>query len=230
MAGGVGVGKSSAAEAIARSLALESVSVEVLGGDCFLHTNEELSASGLTMRKGFPESFDNEALEACLRRLKARGSPPDQEAGGGCGRLGPGAIEVPVYSHVLYDRVPGQLRTLDPTDVVIVEGVNALQPPVLHHLDLSVYVDAKEADMRRWFVERFVELCEAAKGDRRSFYAMFASLPADELRSIGDSAWTEINAVNLHDHILPTRERASFVVQKDRDHSVRIVRSDRTVL
>ena len=205
IAGGVGVGKSTAAAAVRGHLDEASVAVEVVCTDAFLLPNVELVARGISMRKGFPESFDASAFDACLAALEA-------------GRSG---IEIPVYSHATYDRAPGEVQVLKPADVVIVEGVNALQSPVVEHLDLAVYIDADEADMRIWFVDRFLALCEAASSDETSFYRGFAGMTREQQGEIAEWTWNEINAVNLHDFIAPSRSRATWVVSKRRDHSIR---------
>ena len=205
IAGGVGVGKSTAAALVREHLDAASVRVEVVCTDAFLLPNAELEARGISMRKGFPESFDAPAFDACLTALEA-------------GRSG---VEIPVYSHATYDLAPGEVQVLGPADVVIVEGVNALQSPVIEHLDLTVYIDADEADMRRWFVDRFLALCEAAIADETSFYRGFAGMTREQQREIAAWTWREINAVNLHDHIAPTRSRARWVISKRRDHSIR---------
>ena len=205
IAGGVGVGKSTAAAVVREHLDAASVPVEVVCTDAFLLPNAELVACGITMRKGFPESFDAPAFDACLAALEA-------------GRSG---IEIPVYSHATYDRAPGEVQVLGPADVVIVEGVNALQSPVVEHLDLAVYIDAEEADMRICFVDRFLAFCEAAIADETSFYRGFAGMTREQQGEIAEWTWNEINAVNLHDFIAPSRSRATWVVSKRRDHSIR---------
>jgi type I pantothenate kinase len=205
IAGGVGVGKSTAAATVREHLVAASVPVEVVCTDAFLLPNAELESRGISMRKGFPESFDAPALAACLSALEA----------------GRSVVEIPVYSHATYDRAPDEVQLLGRADVVIVEGVNALQPPVVDHLDLAVYIDADEADMRIWFVDRFLALCEAAIADETSFYRGFAGMTREQQRGIADWTWREINAVNLRDHIAPSRSRADWVLSKRRDHSIR---------
>lgn len=205
IAGGVCVGKSTAAAAVRAHLVAASVPVEVVCTDAFLLPNAELEARGISMRKGFPGSFDAAAFDACLDALES----------------GRSAVELPVYSHATYDRSPDEVQVIGPADVVIVEGVNALQPPVVDHLDLSVYIDADEADMQLWFVDRFLALCEAATADETSFYRGFAGMTEEQRRGIADWTWREINAVNLRDHIAPSRRRATWVLSKRRDHSIR---------
>jgi len=203
--GGVAAGKSTTADAVRRHLEDGGCSVALLATDAFLWPNAELERRGLTMRKGFPESYDVEALVAALRDLLA-------------GR----AVAAPVYSHRTYDRVPDEVHRLDPaTDVVVVEGVNVLQPEVAAELTASVYVEAAEEDAQRWFFRRFLELCEAAKDDADSFYAPLASLGEGVRRSVADAAWEGVNLVNLREHIAPTRTRATWVLRKGPDHQVR---------
>jgi type I pantothenate kinase len=204
VAGGVAAGKSTTADAVRRHLEAGGCTVALLATDAFLWPNEELERRGLTMRKGFPESYDVGGLVAALRDLRA-GRP----------------VEAPVYSHRTYDRLPGEVHRLDPaTDVVVVEGVNALQPEVAAELTVSVYVDATEEDARRWFFRRFVELCEAAKDDPSSFYAPLAFLDERVRRTVADAAWEGVNLVNLREHIAPTRARATWVLRKGPDHAV----------
>jgi type I pantothenate kinase len=201
--GGVAAGKTTTAEKLRHLLEAEGHRVDVLGTDAFLLPNAVLDERSLAMRKGFPESFDTPALDACLRTLGAGGT-----------------VEIPVYSHETYDRVPGEGRVLGGSDVVVIEGVNALQPPVVDHLDLSVYVDADEADLQAWFLERFVALCELATPGDGTFYGGLASLPRASRLRIARTAWDEINAVNLRDHIAPSAARATYVLRKGRDHTV----------
>jgi type I pantothenate kinase len=204
ISGGVGVGKTMTAERIRAHLAATSVPVEVVSTDAFLLPNVELEREGLGMRKGFPESFDTAAIDLFFGTLASDDT----------------AAEVPVYSHATYDRVPGATRVLEPADVVVIEGVNALQSPVVDDLDLSVYVDADEDDMEVWFVARFLELCELARDDATSFYRGFTGMSVAQQRGIAEWTWREINLVNLRDHIAPSKARATWVLTKRRDHSV----------
>jgi type I pantothenate kinase len=204
IAGGVGVGKSTTAELVREQLAAASVAVEVVGTDAFLLPNDELERRDLSMRKGFPESFDTDALAAFVDAVEA----------------GTGEVVVPVYSHETYDRVPGGLRVVARADVVVIEGVNALQPPVVDHLDVALYIDAAEDDMRQWFVDRFLALCALARDDETSFYRGFAGMSEEQQRGIAEWTWREINLVNLRDHIAPTKDRATIVLSKRFDHSV----------
>ncbi len=205
VAGGVAAGKSTTADALRRHLEAGGCTVQLLATDAFLWPNDELERRGLTMRKGFPESYDVEHLVAALRDLRA-------------GR----AVEVPVYSHRTYDRLPGEAQRLDPaTDVVVVEGVNVLQPEVAAELSASVYVDADEGDARTWFLRRFMALCDAARDDPSSFYAPLGALGEEVRRTVADAAWEGVNAVNLREHIAPTRARATWVLRKGPDHGVR---------
>ncbi|HVF32509.1 MAG TPA: hypothetical protein VM933_05690 [Acidimicrobiales bacterium] len=197
VAGAVAVGKSTFAKALAA--ALDPVAVEVVATDGFLRPNAELAAEGLLAQKGFPASYDVAALTGFLDDLRA-------------GRL----AEAPVYSHVTYDRVPGEARRVDAAtvEVLVLEGVNALQPAVAERLDLRVYVDADEPLVRSWYVQRFLEMIEAAEADEASFYRGFVALDPEARRSLADSVWEGVNLVNLTEHILPTREHADLVLAK----------------
>jgi len=205
--GGVAAGKSTTADALRHHLEAAGRTVGLLATDAFLWPNAELERRALTMRKGFPDSYDVEGLVAALRELRA-------------GRT----VELPVYSHRTYDRVAGDTSVIEgTTDVVVVEGVNALQPEVAAELDASVYVDAEEADARTWFVRRFDELCDGAQDDPGSFYAPLAGVDDDVRHRVADAAWDGINLVNLREHIAPTRPRATWVLRKGPDHAVRSI-------
>jgi type I pantothenate kinase len=201
LAGSVAVGKSTAAQALAALLSARpgSPAVEVVSTDGFLLPNSVLSARGLAMRKGFPESYDADLVARVFGELAA-------------GR----EVAVPRYSHEVYD-VAGEPQLLARPDAVIVEGVNALAPAF--GCALGIYLDADAGDIRRWFVDRFASLVERGSG----FYAQWAGLGADEVRSLAESVWDQVNLVNLEEHILATRWTADIVVRKGSDHSVSAV-------
>ena len=206
VSGAVGIGKSTTAAILTEELTALGATTEVIATDGFLLPTAELERRGLGMRKGFPESYDAALLADVLRRLRA----------------GERDVVVPVYSHEIYDRVDGPGRMLGAADVVVVEGVNALQPPAVDLLDVALYLEADEADLRRWFTERFLVLCAEADADpaRPSFYRMFAGMEESQRRELADATWVHINGVNLRDHIGPSRNRASHVLRKSGDHSV----------
>lgn len=195
--GGVAVGKSTAAAAVAELLAPGRV--EVVATDGFLHPNVVLDARGILHRKGFPESYDTDAVGAFLDAVR-RGDPE---------------IDVPVYSHVTYD-VLGEHRRIAPPAVLVLEGVNALQ--FSDRLDVPVYLNASEAAMQEWYLLRFLELCDAPPPG--SFYAQFRDLDVDARREFGRKVWTGVNLVNLRECIRPTLTRAQVVVEKRDDHTV----------
>ena len=207
VAGAVAVGKTTIVAALAEGLARAERSVRVLSTDAFLLPNDVLIARGLLMRKGFPESYDADAIGAALGALRA----------------GASAV-VPVYSHDTYDRVPAATDTIAPADVVLIEGIVALQPPTADHLDLAIYVDADETDVREWFVTRFARLTAAATTDPASFYHRFAALPPEQVRQLALATWEAINGPNLHEHIAPSAARADVVVRKAADHAIAALR------
>ncbi len=207
VSGAVAVGKSTVAQELAREMSNRGFSARVVATDAFLLPNKVLSERGLTYKKGFPESFDLELLIGFLRRVKA----------------GEQGITIPVYSHVIYDVVTGEAESIDTGDVIVLEGVIALQEPVATMLDLAIYIDAAEEDVRSWFVTRFNDLTEAARDDPSAFYHAFAGMASDEIEAVAHGAWDHINAVNLRDHIAPSRANAHIVVSKAADHSVRSI-------
>ena len=203
IAGGVGVGKTTLANTLAEHLAANGTSALVLATDNFLFPNAELAARGLLMQKGFPATYDLETLRTTIATLRS-GEP----------------AVVPVYDHQTYDIVDERVR-VDPTDVLLLEGVNVLQPDLLDVIDLPVYIDVDVTHARAWFFQRFATLCERGEG----FYASFASMSPDERDGIAESAWSGINLVNLEEHIEPTRRGAKVVIRKDADHSIAEVRA-----
>lgn len=207
VSGAVAVGKSTVAARLAEDVAERGRRVHVVATDAFLYPNAILHERGLSLRKGFPETYDFDAMMRFLTAIRA-GAP---------------RVEVPVYSHAAYDIVADEWTTIENADVVLLEGVVALQPPVVDALDASIYVDADESHVRGWFVTRFLALTEAAKRDQSSFYRIFAGMTPDEVRRIAEDTWESINGVNLREHIAPSRERATFVVEKSSDHSVKRV-------
>jgi type I pantothenate kinase len=200
--GAVAVGKSTLAAALVHELA--PLRVEVVATDGFLLPNDELGRLGLLMQKGFPATYDAGALAQFLADLRATGR-----------------AEAPVYSHATYDRVPGEVRVVEGADVVIVEGVNALQPELASNVDLAVYLDADEPHVRRWYVDRFLEQIVLAESDETSFYARFVGLDDAGRRSMATSVWEAVNLVNLTEHIEPTRANAHVVLVKDEGHRFR---------
>jgi type I pantothenate kinase len=212
VAGAVAVGKTTTVRAMAIGLESCGRSVRVVSTDAFLLPNRVLNERGLLMRKGFPESYDADAIGAALSRLRAGET-----------------AQVNVYSHDAYDILAGVTESVAPADVVFVEGVVALQEPTVGHLDLRVYVDAPEVRVRQWFVERFVRLVEAGTTDASSFYHRFSGMPGEQVRQLAEAAWDTINGPNLHDHIAPSAASADIVVLKAEDHSIADLRVTRRV-
>jgi len=208
IAGAVAVGKSALARALEVALADGSHAVVIVSTDGFLLPNETLTAAGLQARKGFPESYDSGRLSAFLADLRA----------------GLGEVLVPVYSHEQYDVIAGEHLVVRSPDIVVIEGVNALQHPIVEALDLAVYVDADERDVLAWYVRRFEQL-RGADLDAHPFYAQFRSLGDDDLRRVAELVWREVNGPNLRANILPSRAAADVVVRKGADHAVESVSS-----
>lgn len=198
VAGGVAVGKSTLARTIAEGLEARSLPTQIVATDGFLKPNVELEAAGLGMKKGFPETYDTGALHGFLADLAA----------------GRGAAS-PVYSHVTYDIVPGEVRTVAASGVVIVEGINVLQTPQARgQFGLSIYVDADPAHAKGWYLARLHGIIAA---DPESF---FARLDAERRDAMFEAAWTHLNLVNLNQHIAPTMAFADVVVRKAQDHAL----------
>lgn len=214
IAGSVAVGKSTTARLLRTLLARwpDHPSVDLVTTDGFLYPREELVRRGLMHRKGFPESYDRRALLRFVTEVKS----------------GAEKVSAPVYSHLAYDIVPGLEQVVRRPDILIIEGLNVLQPgprlTVSDLFDFSIYVDAHTEDIARWYIERFLKLRQTAFADPASHFHHFAGLPDDEARAEARHLWRTINEPNLMENIRPTRPRATLVLRKDADHSINRVR------
>lgn len=221
IAGSVAVGKSTTSR-ILRELVAHwpgTPRVDLVTTDGFLYSNTQLESRNLLHRKGFPESYDRRALLRFVKAVKS-GQPE---------------VQAPVYSHLTYDIVPDEWITIRRPDVLIVEGLNVLQPArpesdggqgmaVSDLFDFSIYVDAYTRDIRTWYVERFLQLRRTAFADPQSYFHRYAGLSDAEAVTTADEIWRTINEPNLIQNVLPTRARARLVLCKDRHHAVRKVR------
>ncbi|HJR35241.1 MAG TPA: type I pantothenate kinase [Gemmatimonadales bacterium] len=220
VAGSVAVGKSTTARVLRALLARwpDHPRVDLVTTDGFLHPNRVLEQRGLMARKGFPESYDRRRLVRFVADLKA----------------GVAEVTAPVYSHLVYDILPGEMQVVRQPDILILEGLTVLDGAdvrsvddslfVSDHFDFSIYVDAPEAHIREWFLQRFRRLRETAFRDPKSYFGKYAELSEEEAQAFAGKVWEEINGVNLRENILPTRERAHLILEKGPDHAVGRVR------
>ncbi|MDQ1129259.1 type I pantothenate kinase [Microbacterium sp. SORGH_AS_0888] len=213
VAGSVAVGKSTIARLLRELMSRwpGTPRVELVTTDGFLYPNAELERRGLMDRKGFPESYDRRALVEFLTAVKS-GEPE---------------VRAPFYSHMRYDIVPDAHTIVRRPDVVIVEGLNVLQPPptpndvaVSELFDFSVYVDADPAHIRDWYTQRFLALRAAAFSNPNSFFRVYAEISDEEAVRRAHYFWNEINLPNLLENVLPTKHRASLVLEKGVTHGV----------
>lgn len=216
VAGSVAVGKSTVARLLQMLMARweDTPRVELVTTDGFLYPNAELERRGILDRKGFPESYDRRALLRFVSEVKS----------------GSAEVSAPVYSHLSYDILPGEKIVVRQPDVLIVEGLNVLQPPtaggglaVSDLFDFTVYVDARTQDIASWYQERFLSLQRGAFSDPDSYFHRYASLTEDEAREKAKDFWERINLPNLEQNIRPTRSRATLVLRKAANHAVSTV-------
>lgn len=217
VAGSVAVGKSTTAR-ILRALLRRwpsSPRVDLVTTDGFLHPNAVLTERGLMERKGFPESYDRAALVQFLAAIKS-GQPE---------------VRAPTYSHLVYDVVAGEEIIVNNPDILIVEGLNILQPGELPRtgdpivfasdfIDFSIYIDADEDVLESWYVERFMKLRETAFRDPKSYFQRFSELSEPAAVGTAKTIWQNINLLNLRENILPTRSRADLILKKGPDHAI----------
>lgn len=217
VAGSVAVGKSTTARLLKELLARwpTSPKVDLVTTDGFLLPNQELNNRGIMAKKGFPESYDVGSILKFLSRIKA----------------GEGKVDAPIYSHFNYDVMPDQVQTVNQPDILIFEGINVLQsrelpedgnviPFVSDFFDFSVYIDADENHVEKWYIERFMRLRETAFRDPGSFFYRYSQVNEKEALEIAQGLWDNTNRANLHQNILPTRPRADLILRKGEDHLV----------
>jgi len=230
IAGSVAVGKSTFARILQALLSRWPAHprVDLVTTDGFLLSNRELEARGVLGRKGFPESYDVRRLIEFMADVK----------------VAAGAVHAPVYSHQAYDIVPGEFQVVDRPDIVIVEGLNVLQTGeprssggksrrrepararvfVSDFFDFSIYLDADESHIERWYIERFLALRATIFRDPRSYFHRYSRLDEAAAIETARAIWRTINGVNLRDNISPTRDRARLVLEKSADHTVQRIR------
>lgn len=212
LAGSVAVGKSTFARVLCALLArlADHPRVELVTTDGFLHPNAVLEERGLMRRKGFPESYDLPRMLAFLSAVKA----------------GERTLELPVYSHLIGDVIPSERQVVRKPDILLFEGLNVLQArgtaPVVvsDFFDFSIYLDADQADIQSWYVERFLGLQRTAFRDPASYFHHYRDLPPKDAREVADRLWREHHRANLRENIQPTRTRADVVLRKHSDHSI----------
>lgn len=217
VSGSVAVGKSTTARILHALMQRwpSSPKVDLVTTDGFLLPNKVLEERSLMMRKGFPESYDRARFVKFLTDVKS----------------GHRRISVPLYSHLIYDVISNEEQTIDQPDILIVEGLNILQPGELpakgkpiafasDFLDFAIYMDADERDLRQWFLDRFLRLRDTAFRDPNSFFHQFSKLSEQEAIAMAIDVWENINLPNLTQNILPTKGRADLVLTKQKDHTI----------
>ena len=211
VSGSVAVGKSTTSRLLQLLLqrTFPQSNVELVTTDGFLYPNQTLTEQGILNRKGFPESYDMEALLNFLDHIKN-----GQD------------VDIPVYSHEVYDIVPEEKQSVKAADFVIVEGINVFQNPqnerlyITDFFDFSIYVDAAVDDIESWYLDRFLKMLSLAQNDPDSYYYRFTQMPIGEVESFAHQVWTSINLTNLQNYIEPTRNRAEVILHKTKNHEI----------
>jgi len=212
VSGSVAVGKSTTARLLKIMLerAYPQYNVSQMTTDGFLYPSKILKERNLMDKKGFPETYDMSKLLDFLGEVKTKG----------------GKIKYPLYSHNIYDIIPGKYEELDNPDILIVEGINVLQLPqneqlyVSDFFDFSIYIDAEVEDVEKWFLNRFETLLDLAKDDSNSYYHQFTQIPKAEAMAMSKHVWETINYPNLRDYIKPTMNRADLILHKSDNHKI----------
>ena len=215
--GSVAVGKSTTSRILQALLSKwsDNITVSLVNTDGFLMSNNNLEKRSLMERKGFPESYNLALLLDFLNSVKS----------------GKSNVKAPVYSHLLYDNVPGEFINVNKPDILIIEGLNVLQPAPLPRdgnaipyvsdfFDFSIFVDADEKNIKNWYIQRFLKLKSTAFREEKSYFNKYSYLSDEEAANVATSLWEKINYVNLIENILPTRQRANLILRKSENHSV----------
>jgi type I pantothenate kinase len=208
VSGSVAAGKSTFAHALRATLSdwQEHPRVDIVATDGFLFDNRVLAEREISMRKGFPESYDVTALRSAVAAVKA-------------GQR----VAMPLYSHVTYDIDTEKVQTVERPDILILDGLHLAQieePGKPRLIDALIYLDSEEADVERWFTDRLIPLMEAGIDDAKSFYHAFRTMTTDERRAFAKRVWQEINLPNLRNHIIADRAAADLIVRKAADHRI----------
>lgn len=218
IAGSVAVGKSTSARILQSLLSHwpKQRRVDLITTDGFLHPLAYLQEHNLLHKKGFPISYNTPLLIRFLADIKS-GKPN---------------VSAPIYSHLTYDIIPDQFNVIDQPDILILEGLNVLQPNrnqanelfVSDFVDFSIYVDAEEDLLKEWYIHRFLKFRQSAFSAPNSYFKHYANLSEQEAVTTAGKIWDEINGLNLKENILPTRERADLILKKGTNHEVELVR------
>lgn len=214
ISGSVAVGKSTTSRLLQLLLqrTFPKTKVDMVTTDGFLFPNQVLIDKGILNRKGFPESYDMPLLLNFLDTIKNSGD-----------------VNIPVYSHEIYDIVPGLTQEISQPNFLIVEGINVFQNPINQRLymsdyfDFSIYIDADVKNIKTWYLERFQTLLELARKDENNYYHRFTKFTKKEALSLAQKTWEEINLVNLENYIEPTRNRAELILHKGDNHKIDLI-------
>ena len=209
VSGSVAVGKSTTSRLLQLLLqrTFPQSNVELVTTDGFLYPNQVLKEKDILNRKGFPESYDMPLLLNFLDTIKNGGD-----------------VNIPVYSHEIYDIVPGLTQEIRQPNFLIVEGINVFQNPINQRLymsdyfDFSLYIDAEVNNIESWYLERFQTLLELAKKDENNYYHRFPKLSKGEGLSFAQNIWRDISLVNMENYIQPPRIRAELILNTGHHH------------
>jgi type I pantothenate kinase len=141
-------------------------------------------------------------------------------------KSGENNLQIPTYSHQVYDIVEGEFETISQPDILIVEGINVLQLPanqqiyVSDFFDFSIFVDAAPKLIEAWYLERFESLLDTAFQDPNNYYYKFAIGDRQDALKMAQSVWKNVNLKNLTEYILPTRSRADIILHKTANHQI----------
>ena len=208
--GSVSSGKSFIADQCATRLKECGLSVAILSTDNFIYSNHKLQAKKIMHRKGFPESYDIKKLLKTLDDIKAGKS-----------------VKTPLYDQSISDISNKKYKIKKNCDIILIEGINILQPILSKYvglllsdyLDYSIYIDAPERYLKRWFYNRLNN--KRTMWKRQGIRQNLTRKNKRQFRKWTMDIWNKINKVNLDEYILPFKERANLIIFKNKDHQVK---------
>ena len=181
--------------------------VDLVSMDGFIMSNAELDDKGLMSQKGFPSSFKWDAIVNFLTEIKRRRPK----------------VPYRLYSQTISDLVPDKIAYVKQPDILLVEGINLLQTygkqkVLTDFIDFSIYLDADESLLESWFMDRFHQLLVVNANSPDNFFYRWVKMPTTEADRLAHQVCRDVNLKNLHEYILPSKERADLIVKKCRDH------------
>ena len=204
--GSVSSGKSAAAKQLVDMLQKkpQKTRVALLSTDNFLYKNNILEKKGIMNEKGFPKSYNWGLLFKTLKAIKNNRK-----------------VKIPIYNQNKSDIDTKMVTIPSHIDILVVEGINILRPYCKNKLDrfllsdmldYSIYINASETNLKKWFTKRLEEKKKIKRNTTRK--------KRKEFSAFAHKIWTKVNRVNLYKYIYPYRCRSDMIIHKNSKHAI----------